>query len=197
MESGRLRNEEWSAQFDGSINLIHKALDAFRAGDDLKVARMVTRAASFPWDDREEAFPGAWAAHMALFTLIADEVEDATAADAGIDPETPLDPWLTAALNISARDDGETRKVLSGILRVLASDHGLYPEELEAIVRHFPEHGDLAVPWNEHLLAADASVTDVKGFILKYIHATVAYVEELDRLWSDIADDLDGRSPDS
>lgn len=102
--SGRFRNRMSSALLDGARNLLDKAMIALEQDDPERAARFITRAASMPWDDHEELFPGVMGASMLMYT----EVEEALQGSDEGDEE-----WLDAALAVLEQAEGIGRDALA------------------------------------------------------------------------------------
>ena len=81
--SGTVRGGAPSAEQDASLagmaaagNLVRKVVEALARGDEDRARRLAAQAAARPFDEREEIWPGPWAAHYALFELVTNMVED-------------------------------------------------------------------------------------------------------------------------
>lgn len=121
--SDRLRGTMSSAMIDGAYNLLDKALRALEARDVERAERFVTRAASMPWDDHEEDFPGL----MAGIIMVSREVNDAL-DESSDDDET----WLDVALEVLKESNGPGHDQLAATLRLFAAyaeDFDLSPHE--------------------------------------------------------------------
>lgn len=101
-------------------NLLGKASRALEVGDAARARRFVDRAMALPFDDHEEVHPAWWSAHMALHTLVVDEVEESVADD---------HLWLTAAERLLAVEDGAGALSLRQVLGTVGESVALTPYE--------------------------------------------------------------------
>ncbi len=124
---------------DAADNLIAKALRAWDVDRDRAVG-YITRAGQFPYDHDEQTFPALWAAHMALFMDVTDAAEDAEADD---------ERWLDEAIIVLGDADEYGRIDLADVLRTVAKDWRLSPQEekrIAASCRAIPEPEDVEGP---------------------------------------------------
>ena len=166
--SGRSLQPFSAAGMAAADNLLAKAQRAVRDGDRERAARYIARAVELPFDDHEEAHPAAWQAHMALFTVVTDEVEEAAAGDYR---------WLDAAIQVLGSAGDRARRDLRDVLSTIDDDYQLEGKERRRLrqaiadVPAGPELNGLALP-PEQLAVA----------VLEVVEACVAYEEALDSL---------------
>lgn len=115
--SGRFRNQMSRALFDGAHNLLDKAIIALEQDDPERAARFISRAASMPWDDNEESFPGFVATSVLLYTELTDALEDGDPGD---------EEWLDTALEVLEHAEGIGRDVLASMLNGFDLHEGTY-----------------------------------------------------------------------
>ncbi|MGN6198761.1 hypothetical protein [Humibacter sp.] len=128
-----------SPQAIASDNLIEKALRTWDA-DRTRGIRYVERATQFPYDHHERAFPGLWAAHMALFSDVCDAVEESASDDRR---------WLDSALELLSVAEDAARIDLADVLRTIADDYQLSKREaadIRAACAGIPEPEDPVDP---------------------------------------------------
>lgn len=104
----------------GAENLLTKARRAIDAGDLDRARKLVDRAARLPYDDHEQAAPAALAAHMELFNVVTDALEEAYADDSR---------WLDAALAVLTTADEPARYDMRDVLAAIDQDYALNPPE--------------------------------------------------------------------
>lgn len=135
--AGRTLQPFSTAGWQGAENLVDKARRALRDGDQDRARTLVDRAARLPFDDHEQAAPGALAFHMELFTVVTDSLEDSEEDD----PR-----WLDAALAVLATADEPTRYELRDVLADLNNDYRLPSGErsrLRAAIAAIPARAQL------------------------------------------------------
>ena len=120
----RAANDQSGSRHAGATNLLHKAARALASGDDDRALSLIGRAAGIPWDAFEEEIPAAGSAHMMLFCLVADAVEDSDEDDTA---------WLAAVLATLDEVDGSGRADLQHCLAVIAHDYRL-PSAVRVLV---------------------------------------------------------------
>lgn len=116
----------------GAENLLSKATRALHDGDLERATAMVLRAASLPFDEHEEVAPAAMAAHMQLFSLVVDTLEECTEADRR---------WLDLALDVLVSANEHGRCTMRDVLAEIDQDYRLPPAEqrrLRAVTRDVP-----------------------------------------------------------
>jgi hypothetical protein len=166
--SGRSLQPFSRAGIAAADNLLAKAQRAVRQGDRERATRYVARAVELPFDDHEEAHPAAWQAHMALFTVVTDEAEEAAAGD---------HRWLDAAIQVLESAGDFARGDLRDVLADIDHDYQIAGQERRRLrqaiaqVPAGPELIDLALPPEELAVA-----------LLEVVEACVAYEEALDSL---------------
>lgn len=104
-------------------NLVNKALVAFEDGDEDRAVRLASRASRLPWDDFEERWPGALAAHMALHEALSEAMESSDEGDTA---------WLDDAIRVLGELTGEIHEHLADTLATFAWDKGMDATPAEA-----------------------------------------------------------------
>jgi hypothetical protein len=125
------------AMWVGAENLLIKALRNLSQGDDANAVRLVERACRLPYDAHEDAHPAGLAAHMILFEIITDEMEEADEHDSR---------WLGAALSLLHEIGEDERIELGHVLQAIRQDYSLERREamrLDAALRDMPETPEL------------------------------------------------------
>ena len=146
--------------------LLEKAAAAQAAGDLDRARRLVLRAKALGRDEHEDAEVCSMAAHMALFTLMSDVVEE----------EDPM-VWLEAAEVVLPSLDGAARTELLGAARSIGADAELEPAERRALRRL--THG-VELP----VSVFEGRVLEVDD-VLQVLAATAAYDDAVDELLGD------------
>ncbi len=143
--SGRTLQPFSIAGREAASNLLRKALRAL--DDDPGRARTyVDRAVRLPYDRHEETNPAAMEAHMALFNLVIDVLEDSDETES---------LWLEAAFAVLATADDAGRCDMRDVLAAIDQDYDLSRVERAALrsaiaaVRERPELLDLDIPPDE------------------------------------------------
>jgi hypothetical protein len=127
-------------------NLLVKVNRALDNGDAVRARSYVDRAVRLPYDRHEESHPAAMEAHMALFCLITDALEDSDEADSR---------WLDAAIAVQAAADEAGRCTMRDVLVAIDHDYQLNRTERASLrsatagVPDRPELRDLDLPANE------------------------------------------------
>lgn len=109
---------------DGAQNLVDKAFHALEDSDRDRARRYLRTAARLPFDDREDSHPLAWTAHMELFNLISDTVEDAEEGDSR---------WLDVAIELLQDSEEPAHTELRDVLRIIDQDYRLDRRESRAL----------------------------------------------------------------
>ncbi|MDN5789989.1 MAG: hypothetical protein L0H25_03870 [Micrococcales bacterium] len=120
-----------------ATNLLDKAIRALDDGDTDRASALVRRAAHLPFDDHEQAAPAAIAAHMELFCLITDTVEEADVDDSR---------WLEAAAEVLENADESARYDMRDVLTSIDHDYSLTTKEhsrVRAVVAGIPDRAEL------------------------------------------------------
>ncbi len=104
----------------GAENLLVKAVDALEAQDDDRATALVRRAVGLPFDEHEEVAPAAAAAHLMLFNLVTDVMEDSPDDD---------ERWLDAALGVIDGPVQTARLDMRDVLTAIAQDYDLTRSE--------------------------------------------------------------------
>ena len=86
-------------------NLLTKALRAIEAGDQARASGYIQRAVGLPFDEHEQAYPAPVSAHMALFMVVTDTMDQCLESDT---------TWLDAALDVLDSAAEEARFDLQG-----------------------------------------------------------------------------------
>jgi len=120
LASGRTLAPFSQALGHGAENLLVKAIDALEAQDEDRATALVRRAVGLPFDEHEEVVPAAAAAHLMLFNLVTDVMEDSPDDD---------ERWLDAALGILSDSDGPARLDVRDVLVAIAQDYDLTQNE--------------------------------------------------------------------
>ncbi len=137
MTSGRTLSPFSQALWAGADNLLDKAAIALRQQDGERADRLVSRAASLPFDEHEESFPAALAVHLRLFSAVVEEMEESDVDDWG---------WLDAAVEVLRTGDEYARADLRDVLVAVDHDYDLPAAErrrLRAAVAGVPEVPEL------------------------------------------------------
>ncbi|HJQ07007.1 MAG TPA: hypothetical protein VJ872_16280 [Nocardioides sp.] len=146
LAAGRTLQPFSRASHQIASNLLGKAVRAVQGGDREKARRYVERAARLPFDGHEEELPLAGEAHMMLFNLITDELEESDAGDSA---------WLHAAVEVLVSSDEAVRCEVRDVLTIVEKEYELTrPERLTlraaiADVPARPELRELAVDGDE------------------------------------------------
>jgi hypothetical protein len=127
-------------------NLLTKASRALDDNDIERARSYVARAVRLPYDGHERCHPAAMEAHMALFCLVTDALEDSEEGDSR---------WLDTALAVLPVADEAGRCVMRDVL--VAVDHDYFLTRAErtslrsatAAVPDRPELWDLDLPPDE------------------------------------------------
>lgn len=143
--------------------LLENAAEAQAAGDVDRARTLVRRAKALGRDEHEDAEVCSMAAHMALFTLVSDVVED----------EEPM-VWLDAAETVLPSLDGAGRTELLGALLSIGADAELEPAERRALRRLV--HG-VELP----VSVFEGRVLEVDD-VLQVLAATAVYDDAVDSL---------------
>jgi hypothetical protein len=127
-------------------NLLVKAIRALDNDEPERARAYVDRAVRLPYDRHEQSHPVAWEAHMALFCLVTDALEDSSETDS---------QWLDAAIAVQAGADEAGRCAMRDVLEAIDHDYHLSRSEraslrsAAAAVPDRPELRDLDLPPSE------------------------------------------------
>lgn len=126
--SGRTQQRAMAGAHAGARNLIGKALAALEDGDEDQAVRFATRAAHLPWDNHEEVWPGALAAHMSLFHELTEAMEGAAEGDVS---------WVDDAVTVLGELSGPAHRHFARTLGIFSWDAGIdsTPKEVKRIQR--------------------------------------------------------------
>lgn len=116
LASGRTLQPFSIAGQRAASNLLVKASRALDNGDSERARAYVDRAVRLPYDRHEESRPAAMEAHMALFCLVTDALEDSEEEDSR---------WLDAALTVLAAADEAGRRTMRDVLTAIDHDYHL------------------------------------------------------------------------
>ena len=159
--SAHNRSEESRALSEQADNLVTKIIRDLAGGNRERAEKYVLRAAGLPFDERERWHPGAWQAHMALFTRLTDEVEESPEGDQA---------WLDAALQVLPGEPGRVRDELAGMLQEVVRTYRLSRVEERRIRAAVPDGVFDLDP-----LPRDTAVEEVAASTLALCEVVVAY----------------------
>lgn len=143
--------------------LLDHATAALHAGDVASARKLVERTKALGHDEHEDAEVCSMAAHMRLFTLVSDALEQ----------EDPM-VWLEAAGTVLQACDGAGRTALLGVLQVIDGDARLEPSERAALRR-------LTRGAERRDSVFEGRVLEVDD-VLQVLAATAAYDDAVDAL---------------
>lgn len=143
--------------------LLENATAALDEGDVDRARKLVERTKALGHDEHEDAEVCSMAAHMGLFTLVSDVLEE----------EDPL-VWLEAAGTVLQSCDGAARTELLGVLQVLGDDPQLEPAERAAL-------SELTRGAERQDSVFEGRVLGVDD-VLQVLAATAAYDDAVDEL---------------
>lgn len=155
--SGRLLQRFSVAGQQAATNLLVKAERALDRGETERARAYVDRATRLPYDRHEETHPVAMEAHMQLFCLVTDVLEESAEDDSD---------WLNAAVAALSSADEAGRCTMRDVLAAIDQDYQLRRQERRALraavdgVPARPELRDLRLSHHE-LRDAVMSVLEV------------------------------------
>lgn len=159
--SGRVMQPFSIAGQQGAANLLGKARRALNDGDPDRARAFVDRAVRLPYDEHEQAAPVAIAAHMELFCLVTDTLEQAEVDDAR---------WLDAAVHVLAIADEPARYDMRDVLASIDQDYSLSSPERSRI------HSAVApIPDRAELRDLDLSPTELGDQVVSVLAACRDY----------------------
>lgn len=120
LASGRTLQPFSIAGQRAASNLLVKASRALDNGDSERARAYVDRAVRLPYDRHEETHPAAMEAHMALFCLVTDALENSDEDDA---------TWLEAAIDVLSASDERGRCTMRDVLAAIEHDYKLRRQE--------------------------------------------------------------------
>ena len=135
--SGRTLQPFSIAGQQAAANLLVKARRALTEGDPDRARALVNRAVQLPFDEHEQAAPAAIAAHMELFCLVTDTLEQAEINDSR---------WLDAAVTVLASADEPARCDLRDVLAAIDHDYSLASPErsrVHSAIAAIPDRAEL------------------------------------------------------
>ena len=186
------------AQMEAAANLLEKAFNALRDADHDRALRMARRAAALPFDEGEQAQPGAYQAHMMMFMVVTDELEDVEG-----------EGWLDAALDALVTSPEHGRFTMRDCLVAISEDYDLSPDDLKRIrrsVAHVPSRPSFkssvsrATRWPRHCsrsCAASSRSRTLWGDPARHLpqRRTAASEPPGQRRWDDVSAPRRGTSP--
>lgn len=137
LASGRTLQPFSIAGQRAASNLLVKAIRALDNADHARARAYVDRAVRLPYDRHEESHPVAMEAHMALFCLVTDALEDSDEDDS---------VWLESATGVMSTADEGGRCTMRDVLTAIAQDYELHPQErvsLRAAIADVPSRPEL------------------------------------------------------
>lgn len=159
--SGRVLQPFSIAGQQSAANLLGKAHRALNDGDRDRARAFVDRAARLPYDEHEQAAPVAIAAHMELFCLVTDTLEQAEADESH---------WLDAAVDVLATADEPARCDMRDVLAAIDQDYSLNAPERSRI------HSAVApIPDRPALRDLDLSPTELGDHVVSILAACREY----------------------
>lgn len=124
LASGRALQPFSIAGQRAASNLLVKASRALDSSDPGRARAYVDRAVRMPYDRHEESHPAAMEAHMALFCLVTDALEDSGKNDSA---------WLEAAIEVLSAADERGRCTMRDVLAAIDQDYELRRQESGAL----------------------------------------------------------------
>ncbi len=159
--SGRTLQPFSIAGQQAAANLLRKARRALDAHDPDRARAFVDRAVRLPYDDHERAAPAAFAAHMELFCLVTDCLEQSAVGDSR---------WLDAAIAVLAGADEAARCDLRDVLAAIDHDYSLPSSERSRI-----HAATTSVPARAELRDLPLSSTELSAQVLSILTACGSY----------------------
>jgi len=159
--SGRTLQPFSIAGQQSAANLLDKARRALDSGDLAGARGFVDRAVRLPYDQHEKAAPAAIAAHMELFYLVTDALEQAELDDSR---------WLDAAVDVMASADDAARFDMRDVLAAIDQDYSLSSRErsrFRSAVAPIPDRAELR--------DLDLSATDLGDQVMSIVVACRNY----------------------
>ncbi|MEH0108999.1 hypothetical protein V6N00_04610 [Tersicoccus sp. MR15.9] len=98
----------------GAMNLMSKAV----AADGAERERLVDRALALPFDEHDQTYPAAMAAHMQLFMAVTDRLEES-------DDDENDECWLDGATAVLRYSSAESRAEMHHVLEAIDHDYEL------------------------------------------------------------------------
>jgi|GEM_PF-832118 len=124
LASGRTLQPFSIAGQRAASNLLVKAIRALDNADHARARAYVDRAVRLPYDRHEESHPAAMEAHMALFCLVTDALEDSDEDDT---------EWLEVAIGVMATADERGCCTMRDVLAAIDDDYELRRQERAAL----------------------------------------------------------------
>jgi hypothetical protein len=155
--SGRTLQPFSLAGQTAAANLLAKARRALNEHDPERARAFVDRAGRLPYDEHEQAAPAAIAAHMELFCLVTDTLEQSAVGD---------HRWLDAALAVLDSADEAARCDMRDVLAAIEQDYSLTWPERSRI------HSAIAsVPARPELRDLQINPTELSAHVLSVLTA--------------------------
>lgn len=147
-----------------AANLLNKAMRVL-ADDRPRAVGYVERAVRLPFDQVEQAAPAALEAHLALFVLITDTLENSEEGDTR---------WLDAAITVLDEADEPGRCELRDVLEAVDHDYNVSKVE-----REWLRGALIGIPDRPELRDLDLSADELRDHVLAILDTCAAYSEEV------------------
>lgn len=121
-------------------SLLQQARQRFGNDDLARAKALIDRATRLPFDDHEQAWPAALAAHMGLFCAVTDALQGGPEGDSR---------WLDAALTVLAQADERAACVLGDVLMAVDQDFLIKPvdhRKIKSALASIAGHADPGDP---------------------------------------------------
>jgi hypothetical protein len=159
--SGRTLQPFSIAGQQAAANLLAKARQALNEHHPDRARAFVDRAVRLPYDEHEQAAPVAIAAHMELFCLLIDTMEQSAIGDSR---------WLDAAIAVLANADQAARCEMRDVLAAIDQDYSLTSPERARI------HSAIrSVPARPELRDLTLNSTELSAHVLSILAACGSY----------------------
>lgn len=172
IQSNLASSAQYLATAQGARNLLAKARRDLAAGQVERADSYIDRALRLPFNAAAGAPAAASEAHMILFGILTDALEDSDEGDS---------TWLDAAEATLPLCGGHAREDLLQTLRAIDHDYGVSSSERRRIRAIAPggEHADGLGDVMRDRAGDDEAAQRV--VIVELLQATIAYEAELDR----------------
>lgn len=161
LASGQALQQFSIAGQQAASNLLVKASRALEDDDTERARSYVARAVRLPYDRHERSHPAAMEAHMALFCLVTDALEDSEEGDSR---------WLDAALAVLPIADEVGRCVLRDVLAAVDHDYHLTRAERTSL-----RSGISAIPGRPELRDLDLGPNELGDCVTSVLVACIDY----------------------
>ncbi|UUZ58265.1 hypothetical protein [Nocardioides sp. B-3] len=165
-QSGRTLQPFSVASQQGATNLLSKASRALDDGDLNRAKAFIDRAVRLPYDHHELAAPAARAAHMELFCLVTDTLEECEPGDSR---------WLDAALVVLSTADDAAGFDLRDVLMAIDQDYELSSRERSRI-----RSAVAPIPKRAELRDLELSAAELGDQVMSILVACRAYRSRVD-----------------